>query len=159
MNQQKRLQIYSGAALIVLGLALYFLRSFEGLGLSAIFFLVGGAFFAVYFYRREFGLLVPACLTCGLGAGILGEDTFFQGYHSTLVGLGTGFVAITLIALLYQARFHAWPLFPGVILILLGIPDTDRILLYALSNWPLILVALGVLIVVRAISQRGATPS
>ena len=157
MNQQKRQQIYSGTALIVLGLALYFLRSFEGLGRSAIFFLVGGAFLAAYFYRREFGLLVPACLICGMGVGMLGEDTFFRGYHATLVGLGIGFVAITLIALLYQGRFHAWPLIPGVVLLLLGIPHTDRILHHALTNWPLILVALGVLILVRAISGRGET--
>ena len=159
MNQKKRQQIYSGTALIVLGLALYFLRSFEGLGRSAIFFLVGGAFLAAYFYRREFGLLVPACLICGLGVGMLGEDAFLRGYHATLVGLGIGFVAITLIALLYQGRFHAWPLIPGVVLILLGVPDTSRILHYALTNWPLILVALGVLILVRAIRGRGATPS
>ncbi len=159
MNQQKRQQIYFGTALIVLGIALYFLRSFEGLGRSAIFFLVGGVFLAGYFYRREFGLLIPACLICGLGVGMLGEDAFFRGYHATLVGLGTGFVAITLIALLYQGRFHAWPLIPGVVLILLGIPDTDRLLHHALANWPLILVALGVLILVRAITGRGATPS
>ena len=159
MNQQKRQQIYFGTALIVLGIALYFLRSFEGLGRSAIFFLVGGAFLAGYFYRREFGLLIPACLICGIGVGMLGENAFFEGYHATLIGLGIGFVAITLIALIYQRRFHAWPLIPGVVLILVGIPDTSRLLHYALTNWPLLLIALGVLILVRAISGRGATPS
>lgn len=156
MSPQKRQQLYSGTALIVLGLTLYFLRSFDGLGRSAIFLLVGGAFLAAYFYRREFGLLVPACLTSGLGVGMLGEGAFLDGYNSKLVGLGLGFVAITLIALLYQRRFHAWPLIPGVVLFLLGVPDAFD---YALTNWPLILVALGVLILVRAIGGRGATPS
>ena len=157
MNQKKSQQIYFGAALIVLGTALYFLRSFEGLGRAAIFLLVGGAFLAVYFHRREFGLLVPACLISGLGVGLLGKGAFFEGYHVTLVGLGIGFVAITLIALLYQGRFHAWPLIPGVVLIVLGIPDTNRVLDYALTYWPLILVALGVVILLRAFRRPGRT--
>ena len=133
-------------ALIALGLALWTVQRFEGLERSAIFFLVGGAFLAVYFYRREFGLLIPGGIICGIGVGMLEAVPM-------LVGIGCGFVGITLVATIYERRFEGWPLIPGTILILVGLRELE-ILEYAFENWPLILVVIGVLILFGAIGRR-----
>jgi hypothetical protein len=149
MNEQRRRQVYSGLALIALGLALWAVQRVEGLGRSAIFFLVGGAFMAAYFYRREFGLLVPAGLICGIGAGMLDSVPM-------LVGIGGGFVAITAVSLAYERRFEGWPLIPGAILILVGLREM-QVLEYFFDNWPLLLVIAGVLVLFGALGRRPST--
>jgi hypothetical protein len=146
MGEQRRRQVYSGLALIALGLALYAVQRVEGLGRSAIFFLVGGAFLAAYFYRREFGLLIPAGLFGGIGVGMLEPVPM-------LVGIGGGFVAITIIALSYERRFEGWPLIPGAILILVGLREME-ILAYLVDHWPLLLVIAGVVILLGALGRR-----
>jgi len=146
MNEQRRRQVYSGLALIALGLALWTVQRFEGLEESAIFFFVGGVFLAGYFYRREFGLLIPGALICGIGVGMLEAVPM-------LVGIGCGFAGFTLVAMIYERRFEGWPLIPGSILILVGLRELE-ILEYVFQNWPLILVVIGVLILFGAIGRR-----
>jgi hypothetical protein len=146
MGEQRRRQVYSGLALIALGLALYAVQRVEGLGKSAIFFLVGGAFLAAYLYRRELGLLIPAGLIGGIGAGMLEPVPM-------LVGIGGGFVAITIIALGYERRFEGWPLIPGAILILVGLREME-IVTYLVDHWPLLLVIAGVVILLGALGRR-----
>jgi hypothetical protein len=146
MGEQRRRQVYSGLALIALGLALYAVQRVEGLGRSAIFFLVGGAFLAAYLYRRDFGLLIPAGLIGGIGAGMLEPVPM-------LVGIGGGFVAITIIALFYERRFEGWPLIPGAILILVGLREME-IVAYLVDHWPLLLVIVGVVILLGALGRR-----
>jgi hypothetical protein len=150
VTQEGRQQAIAGVALIALGLALYFLRD---LGYSLAFFLVGGGFLVAYFYRKEFAFLVPGCIILGLGLGSLGADSLLSFDASMPFWLGCGFIAITAIALLYQRVFTWWPLIPGAILILLGLPDAQRIMQQIFDNWQLILVAIGVLIVIRAFAR------
>jgi len=143
--EQRRRQIQTGIALILVGLGLYVVQQFEGLGRTAIFFLLSGAFLAAYFYRREFGLLIPAGLIGGLGVGMFEAVPL-------LAGIGGGFVAVTLIALIYERRFEGWPLIPGTILILVGLRETE-VLQYFVDNWPLLLVVAGVLVLLRSIGR------
>ena len=63
---KKRQQIIVGLAVIGVGLVLLALKHVCGLVQWASFFLLGGAFFAAYFYRREFGFLIPGCILLGL---------------------------------------------------------------------------------------------
>jgi hypothetical protein len=153
MAGRRRQRIVAGLTLIVLGLALYALQKFEGIGQATIFFLVGGAFLAAYFARREYGFLIPGCILLGLGAGSIGHDSFFFFGDSTLLGLGCGFVAIFLIALVYQRRTSWWPLIPGSVLLLVGLPDTERVFEILFDNWPLILVVIGLLILIGAVAR------
>jgi hypothetical protein len=145
MGERRRRQVYSGLALIALGLALYAVQRVEGLGRSAVFFLVGGAFLAAYLYRREFGLLIPAGLIGGIGAGMLEPVPM-------LVGVGGGFLAITIIALLYERRFEGWPLIPGAILIVVGLREM-KILTYFVDHWPLLLVIAGIVILLGGLGR------
>ena len=151
MNRQRGQQIFSGLALIVLGVALYALKYYDNMGRSAIFFLVGGAFLAGYFFRREFGYLVPGCLLTGMGVGSLGHRSFFADARWTMLGLGLGFVGVAVIGLAYERKFRGWPLIPGAVLILLGIPNTQEVVHYFFEHWPLLLIIVGVLVLLGAL--------
>ena len=135
------------------------MKYFDQFGRSAIFFLVGGAFLAAYFYRKEFGFLIPGCLLLGLAGGSLGRTTFFADGQATLLGLGFGFAAITVIGLVYEREFRAWALIPASVLILLGFPNTGPIIRYVFENWPLILVAVGVMILIGSFGRPPAASS
>jgi len=152
-------RVTAGLTLIVLGLGFYFLQRFRGIGDATFFFIFGSLFLAAYLYKRTSGLLVPAGVLMGLGLGSIpnGPLGFFGGDPEKL-GLGLGFISIYVIMLLYEGKSHWWPLIPGVALILIGLPNGDRVFRLLFGNWPLILVMIGVLILV-ATFRRGAPKS
>jgi hypothetical protein len=161
MTQEKRQRLIAGFAVIGMGLALWVLQRYEAIGPSAFFFLIGGAFMAAYLARKEYGFLIPACILLGLGAGSIGAGSFFGFGDATWLGLGFGFVAIFLIALLYERKSHWWPLIPGAALILLGLDRTREVFAFLYENWPLALVLVGVLILLGAFGKpkpRGDVP-
>jgi hypothetical protein len=143
-------RIVSGLSLIVAGLALYVLRGVEGFGQAAVFLVLGVVFLAAYFSRRAYGFLVPGCILVGLGAGLLLDEGRVVA-NGLPLGLGLGFVAVFVIAWLYQRSSHWWPLVPGVALILLAVPHAERVVTFLVHNWPLILVAVGLLVLLGAL--------
>lgn len=153
MAADRRARLIAGSALILLGLALWWWHVTAGIDQGAVFFVVGGVFLAAYLSTRNYGYLVPGGIMLGMGAGMAGEGTFFDFGRSQMLGLGLGFVAIYVIALLYERKSAWWPLIPGGVLILLGIPDADEIFAFLWSNWPLILVIAGVLVLLGAFGR------
>lgn len=156
MTQEKRQRLIAGSAVIGMGLGLWVLQRLEAIGPSAFFFLIGGAFMAAYLARKEYGFLIPACILLGLGAGSIGGDSFLSFGDAMWLGLGFGFVAIFLIALLYERKSHWWPLIPGAALILLGLDRTREAFDFLYENWPLALVLVGVLILLGAFGKPRA---
>lgn len=143
MSNQRKSQIVSGLAIVALGAALWGLQRFENLGTISIYlFMISGALFALYFYRREEGLLIPAAVVGGVAMGSLESMRM-------MLGVGCGFLAVTAVALVYQRKFIGWPLIPGTILVLVGMRELE-LLEYVLANWPLLLVGIGILIVIAA---------
>jgi len=73
-----------------------------------------------------------------------------------VVALGTGFVSIWLLGLLFCVpESHWWPLIPGGILTAVGVagllgPEAQQYLNY----WPIVLVVIGVLIVLQGLRRR-----
>ena len=108
------------------------------------------AFLISYFARKNFGLLVPGCILTGLGLGNLGRDSFLAFGESSLLGLGGGFIAIFVIAKLYEGKSHWWPLIPGTIMLLMAIPSAYGLFEYLWQHWPLILVIVGAVILFGA---------
>jgi drug/metabolite transporter (DMT)-like permease len=143
----------AGLTLIVIGLALYALERIEGVGRSAVLLVLGALFLAAYLSRRRYGFLVPAGILLGLGVGSIWEPRWLDIGDPTVLGLGAGFVAIFLIALLVERRSHWWPLIPGGILILVGLPETEKLMQYLFANWPLILVAVGGIILLSSLGR------
>ena len=70
-----------------------------------------------------------------------------------LLGLGSGFIAIFVIALIYQRQSHWWPLIPGTVLLLVGSPRAEWVFDFVFSNWPLILVFVGLMILMGALTK------
>jgi len=155
VTPRQKQQAIAGLALIVLGLALYYL---EALGPRAIFVLVGGVFLVAYLWRREFGFLVPGCILLGVGAGSLGQRAPGVELSSGLA-LGLGFVAITVVGLAYERRLRWWPLVPGAALILVGLGVAPELLDAFRRHWPLALVAAGALVLAGALFGKGARPA
>ena len=151
MNQQQRQQAIAGIALVILGLALFYL---ENLGHALIFFIIGGGFLIVYFYRRDFGLLIPGCIILSLGLGGVVSSAFPD--FTKGMALGLGFIAITVVALVYEKRFVWWPLIPGGVLLLLNLPRGRELVQTVLDNWQLGLVVVGVIIFIGAFVRPGA---
>ena len=156
MNKQRSRAIAAGIALIVLGVALWFLREkVEGLGRGWILVMIGGVMTTLYFYSRKLGWLIPGCLTLSLGLGSIGERSFFSADRGNFVPLGLGFVAIYVIQLVYERRAHWWPLIPGLLLIALGFDAMTKWIRLAQDNWPLLLALVGALIIVSALFRKG----
>jgi hypothetical protein len=154
-QRSKKSRIAAGATLILVGLALFWIQSVENLGAAMTLFAIGALFVAGYLYGRNFGLLIPGCILLGLGSARV-LDTRWPALDQPQFGLGLGFLAIYAIALLYERRSHWWPLIPGVILILVGLSAREELLRYFFTRgWPLILVAIGVVILIGGLARSG----
>ncbi len=161
MTDRRRRRMTVGAILIVLGLGFFYLQRFEGLGGAAILLFVGTVFLAAYLFRRAYGFLVPAGVLLGLGTGEIFEDYWLSEGEPVVLGLGLGFFAIYLIALLYEGASHWWPLIPGSVLVLTATPVTRGLIRYLFDNWPLLLVVIGVFLLLTALRRsagRGEGP-
>lgn len=117
--------------------------------------IVGLAFGVAYVATRRYGLLVPAGVVTGLGAGIV-LDASGVGDGVVPLGLGLGFLSIAVIHLLsgdVRDGGWWWPLIPGGILTVVGgsqlaaIEDVGRFVA------PAVLIALGLLLLVRSVGR------
>jgi hypothetical protein len=121
--------------------------------------LVGLIFLAVFLATRNYGFLVPGGIVTGAGIGIVlaMEDQGRVGGGLFLVSLGLGFIAIFVLGALFRLREnHPWPFIPGGILCTIGLITLagtryDEAARYA---WPIVLIGLGVLFVLRGVLRR-----
>jgi len=157
MAKPDRQKFTAGIVLILFGIGFYLVQRLDAIGHEAIMLIIGSAFLVAYFYQKAYGLLIPAGVLLGLGVGnLLQQQHLWWTSEGIQLGLGVGFVAIYVIAKLYQRQSHWWPLIPGAILILIGVPKTARIFGFLFDNWPLILVAIGLLVLVGAFRKSAA---
>lgn len=147
MGDRRQGRLFVGVILILLGLGLFATQFVAGLSDAIVLFLLGGAFMAGYLSRRAYGLLIPGCILLGLGLGSVGEGSLLGFGDMSSLGLGLGFIAIYVIALLVEGRSSWWPLIPGGILLVNGLASGSEAIRQMLSlGWPLLLVLLGLLI-------------
>jgi hypothetical protein len=121
--------------------------------------LIGVGFLGAFAYTRQFGYLVPGSIMTGLGIGIVASTAFaFASDEGTggavVLGLGLGFVGIWAIAgAVGVPQRHWWPLIPGGILATVG---TALLVgggaIRALDYWGVILVVIGAVVIVRALT-------
>ena len=154
MNKPDRQKFTAGIVLVLFGLGFYLVQRLDAIGNEVIMLIIGSAFLVAYFYQKAYGLLIPAGVLLGLGVGDLLQGRYWWANDGIQLGLGVGFISIYVIAKLYQRESHWWPLIPGVILVLIGVPKTATIIRFLLDNWPLILVAVGLLILIGAFRGR-----
>lgn len=155
MNERKSSQMSAGLILIAIGLGLYAIDRVEGIGPEAVMLIIGIAFLVGYFVRKNYGLLIPGCILLGIGVGNVGQETFLSFGESSMLGLGFGFVAIYVIARLFEGKSHWWPLIPGGLVLLMAVPMSQDWVEYLWQHWQLLLVLIGVLIVIGAFRRGG----
>ena len=142
-----------GVILIVIGATLFAIQWLH-LDADIIVLVIGLVFAGAYAATRRYGLLIPAGIVTGLGAGILLED-FGVTREPVVLGLGLGFLAIYGVDLATSRspqRARWWPLIPGAILIAVaGVggafgDEGGRTIQQA---WPVILIVIGAWLLVR----------
>lgn len=148
--------VLSGAVLIALGLGLYALLNLR-IDESVVFLAVGGSFVAAYFYRRQYGFLIPGCILLGMALGELGFGPL-RPYidQPTLFGLGLGFFAIYAVDRWYTRAGSWWPLIPGSALTIIAVAEDVQLLEWFMRRgWPLAIVVIGVALVLSGLLGRG----
>ncbi len=142
-----------GVILIAVGVTLFAVQLLQ-LDADVIVLVIGLVFATVYVATRRYGLLIPAGVLTGLGAGILLEDFGVRG-EPVVLGLGLGFLAIYgADALSRGARAPGrwWPLVPGSILtVIAGAESTfgaegARLIE---QGWPILLIVVGAWLLLR----------
>ena len=142
-----------GVILIAVGATL-FAAGLLHLDSDVVVLVIGLVFAGAFAVMRRYGLLIPAGILTGLGAGILLEDVGFAG-EPVMLGLGLGFLAIYAIdALTSGAREPGrwWPLIPGAIItIIAGASGAfGREGARAIEQgWPILLIAAGAWLLMR----------
>lgn len=150
MSRPNQRRVNAGLILIVVGLGLYLLERTGGAGREAVLLVLGGIFLIAYLIQKKFGLLVPACILLGLGVGSASEGTSLDFADMSLIGMGFGFIAIYVIARVYEAKTQWWPLVPGGVILLMAFPQSERWFEHVTKHWQLILVVIGLLILIGA---------
>lgn len=150
-----------GLILIGLGVLLLLVQT-TSIGGEAVVAVIGAGFLIAYFATRAYGFLVPGGIMLGLGLGILYQVEFGGEGGAVLIGLGLGFVSIWLISVLMRDPIrHWWPIIPGGILATTGVlveaEQTGFLESYG-DLWPLILVAIGVVLLIAQATRRNETP-
>jgi len=153
-----RSHISAAATLIGIGAGALALRATgptPGVG-ALVVLALGLAFLAAHVITRQYEPLVPGGILTGLGAGIVTSqslavtDELAAGI--VVLGLGLGFLSIWIIGgLLQVAAHHWWPLVPGGILAVIGgslVSGGQAVQI--LDFWPVVLVGLGVLVLLRS---------
>ncbi len=142
-----------GVILIAVGVTLFAVQLLQ-LDADVIVLVIGLVFATVYVATRRYGLLIPAGVLTGLGAGILLEDFGVRG-EPVVLGLGLGFLAIYgADALSGGARAPGrwWSLVPGSILtVIAGAESTfgaegARLIE---QGWPILLIVVGAWLLLR----------
>lgn len=150
--------LFVGIVLILVGLLF---AATTGVGGQILAVAIGVGLLAAYVPHRRYGYLVAGSILTGLGAGII-LDPNLGGHGAALItGLGFGFLGIFAIdSLRGLDKAHGWPLIPGTILLLARMEMVTRDetwLTWLASWWPLVVIAAGVLFIVRtAVHSRPA---
>lgn len=147
MSDRRKRRTTAGVVLILVGLGFFLQSRFNYIESEYVLLGLGAAFMAGYLWRRRYGLVIPGGILLGLGAGGLLEDRLAGFADGDQLGLGLGFVAVFLVPLFYERRSHWWPLIPGGVLILAAVEKTEELAGYLVENWPLVLVAIGIVLV------------
>jgi hypothetical protein len=138
-----------GLLLIAVGAALLVVVT-TGVGGEIVVVTVGVGFLVAYTATRSYGLLIPGAILTGLGMGIViasqgGPD------ESVVLGLGAGFLAITVVDVIFGRPRGGWwwPLIPGGVLTIVGASTFAGIESVGRYVAPTLLIAVGILLLFR----------
>jgi hypothetical protein len=145
-----------GAVLVVVGAVLFAYRFSDTLAAGSAPLVIGLGFVTWWAIGGGFGLVVPGGVLGGIGVGLVLQEAGFYG-DAVPFGLGLGFLVIYVLDALRRREWSRWWLLvPGVVLVVVGLfGDTSAWESLGGFGWPLILIAVGVVVLVVALSRRG----
>jgi hypothetical protein len=164
-NVQDRRGLNVGVALLAIGVYFALKHSLHFHGPGPLLLLIGTILLVISALRSFRGPLVAAGVLLGLGAGYLLReplDRWLPGWATLLLGLGCGLLLVAALDRSAGRERRPTPLVPGVILVAIAvitalagnlrIPEAlyDAVWRF----WPFVLVAAGLLLVVRAFRTR-----
>lgn len=137
-----------GVALVAIGIVLLFGRlvsvPIDVTG-GMILLTIASVFYFFGFWRRIYGLIIPASILTGLSLGITFAD--ISDGASVLWGLALGFMLIYALGLNMFRKRSQWPIIPAVILFAVGIivivSNLPSFLAAGMVWLPLLLIAAG----------------
>jgi hypothetical protein len=148
-------RVMAGAVLVIAGLGLLALQTFEGLSDATVLMFIASLFIAGYFVRRTYGLLVAGSVIFGVGLGQIGQEIFDVSGDVVPMGIGIGFLLIYVIDRITRGETHFWPLIPGGILLVIGLSSIGGSFADAASFiWPALLIVGGIVLLVGANRRR-----
>jgi hypothetical protein len=151
--------LWAGTILIGLGVLLLAGQLIPGAGRYVVL-VVGLALLGGFVATRGYGFLVPGGIVTGIGVGILLSEAYPSAGGLFPLSLAAGFASIWVLGALFQLReHHWWPLIPAAILATIGVvslaDQSGQFRDLSRLAWPIALVVIGVLIVVRAATSGG----
>ena len=152
-RRRRRLALAAGGVLVAAG-ALLFVLIVTGVSLLGVAILAPGvALLALAVgWRPFYSLYLPGLALAGWGAGMIVDKALGSPALLSLVGLGCGLALAWLIRRRQAGWAHLWPLLCGLALVALGVlPGFGHPWAVVWHAWPLLIVALGVALVVRAV--------
>lgn len=159
--------IIGGLVLVMIGVGLLVVQ-FTSLDEGVIVGFLGVAFLIAAVATRTYGLAIPGCILSGLGIGLLLENLVEQQVlvlaEPVPIGLGLGFIGIWVFDQFFTRTVPAqgrwWPLIPGGILLMVGLvnnlPNFEAYTPYLLAG---VLIVVGGVLIVRALTSRGTSSS
>ena len=155
IRRRERSGVTIGAVLVVVGAVLLAYRFSDTLAAGNAPLVIGLGFVTWWAVGGGFGLVVPGGVLSGIGVGLILEEAGFYG-DAVPFGLGLGFLAIYGLDGVRRREWSRWwPLVPGVVLVGVGLfGDTSFWESLGGFGWPLILIAVGVVVLVVALSRR-----
>jgi len=146
-----------GVLLVLVGIGLLIQQIFPGVSVGSLVLLaIGLAFLAGWLFGGSWFSMIPGILLVALALGrLVNELGIYTGPGTTAIALAVGFLLVWLLGQMRQQR-HTWALWGagifGVIGVvqaagqLTGIPELT-------TFWPLVIIALGLLLLINA--RRG----
>ena len=142
-----------GIVLVVIGVALLIVQLAPDLSRYVVT-VIGVGLLALFAITRSYGALIGGSIVTGVGLGIVLAATYTgnQAAAGFLLSLAGGFFFIWLASYLFRlTERHPWPLIPAAILGSIGaVLAIGGNAANLLTYWPVILIALGVIVIVAA---------
>jgi len=153
--------VVGGALLIAIGLLILVAQHMQTQALGLLFLpALGGIFLVAGIAAHNPGFIIPGGILTGIGMGAVLTQGSIMPLSETaqggmfLLAFAGGWFLITVLTAAFTGRTQWWALIPGTIMLLIGggllIGGAAlNVLEFAGRWWPLILVALGLVIIVR----------
>ena len=161
VSSERRNAVVGGVVLVAIGLLVLVAQNVKTESLGLLFLpALGGIFLIAGIIGRQVGFLIPGGILTGIGVGAILEQNAMAAGNGTvqggafLLGFAGGWFLITVLSKIFTSHTQWWPLIPGGIMVLIGGGlllggAALNVLEFAGRWWPLILVAVGLVIIVR----------